>query len=178
MKNFTKSAAIALFAALFALPASAATIQGDLTFSGDWAVDDGQTLGSATSLVLPNNDFDTDGATGGFSGAGIGQGDAGSIADFGFDLSGGSVSLLEIAGLTFALDTLEIVAQTDTFLLLAGTGIVSGANIMDTAASFSFSANTIGGLNVFSGGITAVPVPGAIWLLGSALMALGLRRRA
>ncbi|MFK8015780.1 MAG: hypothetical protein AB8G17_10105 [Gammaproteobacteria bacterium] len=178
MTKLTKSAALALVVALFALPASAATITGSLTYSGNWTLDDGVALGSATSLAFPANDFDVDGATGDFDGAGISAGDFGSIADFDFALSGGPAALLEIAGLTFTLETVSVTAQTDAFLLLEGTGVITGANIMDTQATFFLSANVAGPLNVFSSGITAVPVPGAVWLFASALMALGIRRRA
>ncbi|MFK7888209.1 MAG: hypothetical protein AB8G16_15215 [Gammaproteobacteria bacterium] len=173
-----KSAALALCVAMFALPASAATLNGALTFSGDWVIGDGSSLADTTLLLFPGSDFDADGAVGTFADLGIVEGDTGMLDPLSLDLSGGSISLLDIAGVNFTLDTISIATQDATFLLVTGTGTLSAAGFDDTAATFFFSANTIGDLNVFSSGITAVPVPGAVWLFGSALMALGVRRKA
>lgn len=170
-----KSAALALCVALFALPASAATLNGALTFSGDWVIGDGSALGDTTILLFPGSDSGVDGAVGSFDDLGITAGDTGALDPL--DLINGG-DLLDIAGVNFALDTVQIELQDDVFLLVTGTGMLTGAGFDPTAATFFFSANTIGDLNVFSAGITAVPVPGAIWLLGSALMALGARRKA
>ncbi len=171
-----KSAALAMCFALFALPASATTFNGALTFSGDWVIGNGSDLSDTTLLLFPASDFDVDDAVGTFADLGIAQGDAGMLDPL--DLASGMGSLLDIAGVNFTLDTIDISTQDSTFLLLTGTGVLSGAGFDDTAATFFFSANTIGDLNVFSAGITAIPVPGAVWLLGSALMALGMRRKA
>lgn len=171
--GMAKCAAVCVVLAAFAMPASAASIIGDLTFSGNWMTSDGGSLGSATGLVFPGGDFDVDGANGDYSG--IAQGDIGSIADLA--LSGGTPSLLSIAGFTFSLDTVNIIVQNSEFLLLEGTGIVSGNGFDATVASFVLSANVNGDLQNFSAGITSVPVPAGIWLFASALAALGFRRK-
>lgn len=173
--GMAKCAAVCVVLAAFAMPASAALIVGDLTFSGNWLRADGSGLGTTTGLLFPGNDFDVDGANGDYSG--IAVGDAGAINDFNFDLSGGSISLLSIAGFDFQLDTVAVVFQTDTILLLEGTGIVSGNGFDPTVASFVLSANVDGSLRNFSAGITSVPVPAGLWLFASALAALGFRRK-
>lgn len=173
-----KAAAAALVVAMIALPASAATFAGDLTFSGNFALDDGETLATTTDLFFPGNDFDVDGSAGDFATvAGISQFDIGAIADLDLGLSSGPVVLISIGGVDFTLETLTVVFRNDSVLLLEGTGFVT-YNGMNTDAFFDLSADSIGALDNFSAGITAVPVPGAVWLLGSALMALGLRRRS
>lgn len=174
--NVVRAAVLGLVFVFGALPASAAMISGDLTFSGDWT-EMGGGVATATGLSFPGSDFDVDGSTGDFSS--IVQGDIGTIADFDFSLSGGAVSLLSIAGFDFSLDTLSVVFQNSSVILLEGSGIVGGNGFDDTAATFSLSANVAGPLKVMSGGISAqpIPVPGALLLFGSALAALGWRRR-
>jgi hypothetical protein len=173
-----KAAAAALVVAMIALPASAASFVGELTFSGNFSLDDGVTLGTTTDLFFPGNDFDVDGAAGDFDAiAGIAQFDIGAIADLDLGLSGGPVVLVNIAGTSFTLESANILFQSDSILLMEGMGFVTYDG-MDTAATFSLTANSIGSLDNFSAGITSIPVPGAVWLLGSALMALGLRRKS
>ncbi len=171
MKASTRfaGALIGLVLAFGAMPASAALITGDLTFSGNFETSG--PLGSATGLSFPGNDFDVDGSNGDF--ATISQGDIGSISDF--DLSG--PLLFDIAGFSFDIGNISIVAQTDSFLLLSGTGTVSAAGFDTTLVEFNFSANVNGPIKNFSAGATAIPVPGALLLFGYALAALGLRRR-
>ena len=162
-------AVVGLLLGLGATQASAALITGALTFSGDFETD--VPLGGATSLSFPGNDFGVDGATGDYSG--ISQGDIGSIADF--DLTGPIA--FDVGGFSFVIDDIFVFVQTDAFLLLNGVGTASAVGFDDTGVLFSLSGNVNGELSAFSAGVTAIPVPGALLLMGSALGWLGLRRR-
>jgi len=177
MRGFTiKAAALGMVLAMASVSASAISlgglqISGELTFSGD--LDPNTNLATATSLSFPGNDFGVDQATGDLAGVSSG----GSISGFSFDLvSGLSIG---IDGFSFVADSLSVVFQSPAFLILQGTGVLSGAGYSDTAATFSLTGNSNGDLRNFSAGITAspVPVPGALVLFGSALAALGWRRR-
>ncbi|MDH3646041.1 MAG: hypothetical protein OER80_04650 [Gammaproteobacteria bacterium] len=166
----TRSVVVGLVLAFSALSASAATIAGDLTFSGDFSA--GGPLSIATSLSFPANDFDVDGSSGDFSG--IAQGDIGSISDF--NLVG--PAQFSIAGFSFNISDIQVVTQSDAFLLLTGTGTVTAAGFDATDVVFALSANVNGPLSNFSAGASAIPLPGALILFGSALAgALGFRRR-
>ena len=101
MSRTLRAAAVSFVMAFAALPAHAAMLSGDLTFSGDWATTG--SLGTATGFTFPGNDFDVDGANGDFGG--IPQGDIGFISDFSLVVEGGTSSLIEIAG--FAFDVVD-----------------------------------------------------------------------
>lgn len=176
MTNFraTRLTALAAVLTVFAVPANAALIQGTLAFSGDIELSDGATLGTTDGLSFIDNDFDVDGTAGDLTD--ISQGAFGDIANFDFAL-GGSLPLLAIDDVTFELSAVDVVAQGTGFLLLQGTGVLSRDGFDDTNAIFTLSANSVGHLNVYSASLTAVPLPGAVWFLGSALVALGLRKR-
>lgn len=175
--NKLAGAAVTATLMLASASASAALFQGTLSFSGDIIIDDGDTLGTTDALRFIGNDFDVDGAVGDFATSGIAQGDLGAISDFDFALADVPAPTLDIAGLMFTLSSVDVVAQAGSFLLLTGTGTITGDGFDATDALFSLSANTSGHLNVYSGSLTAVPVPGALWLLGSGLIALGARRK-
>ncbi len=168
-------AAVLFGSLLAATSASAAMIQGTLTFSGDIQLATGDTLATTSDLDFLGDDFDVDGAIGDFAGAGIGQGDFGDISDF--DLALTDTATVNVGGLTFTLQSVEVLAQASNFLVLKGDGVLTGAGYDATQALFTLTANNSGHLNVYSASITAVPAPGALWLLGSALVALGARRR-
>lgn len=182
MRGFSlKTAALGLVLSLAAIPAAASSlggafISGGLTFSGDIA--EGTDYTTTTSLSFPSGDIYVYGANGDFGLSGIMQGDAGTISDFTFDLA--SVFSVEIGGFSFEADALSVVHQSPTFLVLEGTGVLSATGFSDTGATFVLAAVTGGSLRSFSAGITAspIPVPGALVLFGSALAALGWRRRS
>ncbi len=168
------SALVAIMMIAFAGSASAAMISGDITFSGDFDIDG--SLRNATSISFPGGDFDVDGTNGDFSS--VSQGDIGTVDNLDFNpFAPGYFG--SVGGFDFNLDSVTILVQTNTFLLLEGMGFVTGNGIMQTPVSFTFSANVNGPLMDWSAGFTAqpVPVPAAIWLLGSALAALGIRRK-
>lgn len=176
-RKFIAPALAAAALALSAVPASAALFQGALSFSGDIGLTSGDTLASIDALSFINDDFDVDGAEGDFAAAGIGQGDLGAITDFDFALSTVDGTTLSINDIDFTLTSVEVLFQSTAFLLIQGTGFITATGFDQTAADFVLTANTNGQLEVMSGSISAVPVPGALWLMGSALVALGARRR-
>lgn len=179
--GFTKLnglAKVAMLSALMVLAnsASAALVSGDITFSGNW--DSDRPLSSTIELMFPSDANNVDGTAGDFDAVGADPAITINTLNFGPGGLDGSV-FASIGGFDFTLDSIDVVLQTGSILLLEGTGVVSGDGIMDTAVTFTFSANSIGGLQNYSAGFTAapVPVPGALLLLGSALAGLGMRRR-
>jgi len=88
-----------------------------------------------------------------------------------------------VGGFTFDLLTVVRDASNDpsSFLMLNGTGVISDGNVEfeDTAATWSFSADTSGNSlfawNAVSA--TSVPEPSALMLLAIGLIGIGLRKR-
>jgi hypothetical protein len=79
---------------------------------------------------------------------------------------------------SFAIQTLVVVSETADSLSLTGTGLLTSTllGLDPTLANWSFSA--ISGPVNFSIATSAVPVPAAVWLFGTAVLGLvGLRRK-
>jgi len=167
---------IALVMVFGASPASAALIIGDITMSGDFAPTGGTNLSDATGIDFLGDDFNVDGANGDFA-AVIGL--TGSIQDFQFNpLAPSPVDpLWSVGGFTFVLDAISVDFQNESFLLLSGTGVLTGVGFDDTSGIWNLSGNSAGALFNFSAGSTLVPVPGSLLLFGSALGFAGWVRR-
>ena len=194
MKSINK---VLVAASLLALPVAgfAAPIDGELGISGSLAptcsvdptpapctmdIADGLTFaGSGTG-----NQFLVTFATGDFATSGLGFGDIGSIVDFMFDpLSPSPVDplwMISSGGIDweFALETVNIVAQTANFIDLRGTGTLSGTGFDDTLGIWTLSTDSANQDLTFSwSSTTLAPEPGILLLLGMGLIGVfGARR--
>jgi VPDSG-CTERM motif len=153
-------------------------IQGNITFSGGATLDTGNanTAHAVTSfkntvVQSVSGDFDTfindlDPAT--FS------------ASWVFDPSTPTSSLWSVGGFTFDLLTSTIVMRGGGFLIISGTGTISGNGFDPTAGTWSFTTQNPSsrGTFSFSAGGLAVPDGGsAVGLLGLALIGIEVLRR-
>lgn len=156
--------------------ANAASVTGSMGFYGAYSFGNGTDLGNTTSLNL----VDVFGSNGG-------DGDLGNVnffslgtanSAFDFSPSVAIVDLLTIEGWQLDISTSAVVNQDTNNLNLTGTGVVScvdsvvcGTGFDPTTVVWDFSAQATG--NSYSMSVTAVPVPAALWLFGSGLIALG-----
>ncbi|MFO7689811.1 MAG: PEP-CTERM sorting domain-containing protein [Cryobacterium sp.] len=172
---------------------SAAPIQGDVTFTGSW---EPRAADTTTKVSIPNAVHiaflaaEVDAALGDFAGS---EGPA-DYTDFTFDpFTGPIVPLWTIVanGITFSftLEAVTVGLQTNTLLVLQGTGtvIASGpgsAGFDPTAFFWEFSGNDTGSILSFSAiaaNVADVPEPSVVGLLGLGLIAMGavgVRRRS
>jgi hypothetical protein len=157
---------------------ASSAIQGNITFSGGSTLDTGNanTAHSVTSFVNTvvqsvSGDFDSfinplDPAT--FS------------APWVFDPSTPTSALWTVGGFTFDLLTSAIVMRSGGFLIVSGTGTISGNGFDPTPGTWSFTTQnpSADGLFSFSGSGLAVPDGGAaVALLGLALIGMEVLSR-
>jgi len=169
--------ALLAIASLGFTTAQAALVTGSLGLTGAFTASGGTDLSDATILELTSayatsssgdiaamvTPFSTTGTTGGA---------------FPFPSSSPVINVIQIGGWQIDLSTISIVDQTADVLDLAGTGAISGNGFGRTATQWTLSANATG--SSYSMTISAVPVPAALWLMGSGLALIGgiARRRS
>lgn len=173
-------------AGLFALgiftSANAALVSGDISLTGGFTpVDASQlptNLGAATGIDFSS--FATVGsATADFAGT---AGHLATMGDFQFSptLAPNPVSVWAVDGFMFDMTSVNVVFQNSNFLLLSGSGTVSGNGFDATQGIWNFSGQTATQITFSwsSSSATVVPVPAAAWLFGSGLLGLvGIARR-
>ena len=173
---------VCLFALGIVTSANAALVSGDISLTGGFTpVDASQlpiNLGAATGI-----DFSTfatvDSATADFAGT---AGHNATMGDFQFSpsLTPNPVPIWAVDGFTFDMTSVSVVFQNNNFLLLSGSGTVSGNGFDATKGIWNFSGQTATQLTFSwsSSSATVVPVPAAAWLFGSGLLGLvGIARR-
>jgi VPDSG-CTERM motif len=166
---------------------SAAAIEGNINFAGAVHLDNNN-LGSATTVVTWFDAFNNagktsvvPGATGAFSV--IPAGTSATMAQpWVFNPSTPTAALWSVGGFTFDLLSATVVSQSNTFLNVLGTGMVSGNGFAPTSATWSFTVNNSNGqpkmMFSFAANNNSVPDGGiTVALLGIALMGVEVLRR-
>jgi VPDSG-CTERM motif len=166
---------------------SAAAIEGNINFAGAVHLDNNN-LGSATTVVTWFDAFNNagktsvvPGATGAFSV--IPAGTSATMAQpWVFNPSTPTAALWSVGGFTFDLLSATVVSQSNTFLNVLGTGIVSGNGFDPTSATWSFTVNNSNGqpkmMFSFAANNNSVPDGGiTVALLGIALVGVEVLRR-
>ncbi|MEO8438862.1 MAG: VPDSG-CTERM sorting domain-containing protein [Spartobacteria bacterium] len=160
--------------------ANAAMINGAITFAGG-AVYDTASLATATRVNAFSDVMvmSSDGDFGSFTS----EGDAVTMATpWIFTPSTATPALWSVGGFTFDLSSATVVLQNASFLLISGTGTVSGNGFDPTDGSWSFTSQSpsANGVFSFSGGAAANGVPDGgttLALLSIALVGIEIARR-
>ncbi len=171
-----------LAASLFAsaVTGQAAMIDGAITFAGG-AVYDTMSLATATR-VNTFSDVVVQSRDGDFA-AFVGVGDSVTMASpYIFTPSTPTPGLWSVDGFTYDLLTSTVVLQNSNFLLIEGTGTISGNGFDPTPGTWSFTSQSpaANGVFSFSSGSAAQGVPDGgttVALLGFALAGIEIVRR-
>lgn len=160
--------------------ASAAQVNGAITLAGG-AKFDTNSLASATR-VNAFSDVSVKSLDGDFVGF-VNVDDAVSMATpWIFSPSTPTLGLWSVGGFTYDLMSSTVVLQTADFLLITGTGTISGNGFDPTPGMWSFTSQSPSANGIFSfsagGQFTGVPDGGTTAsLLGIGLVSVGLLRR-
>jgi hypothetical protein len=160
--------------------AQAAPIIGSIGFSGDWAPNGG-TIATTNAVNILGDDANVDVSNGDFAGF-VAVDDVAIYNDFTFNPSTAVAGLWSVGGFTFDLATSSIALQNAQFLILSGTGTVSGNGFDATPGVWTWSGDSTGSAVVFSSTTTTegqVPEPVTLLLFGAGLAAAsaGIRRK-
>ena len=169
-----------LSAALFASEAQAVMVDGAITFAGG-AKFDTNSLATATRVNTFKNVkvMSEDGDFEGF----VADEDAVTMAmPYIFTPSTATPGLWSVGGFTFDLASSTVVLQNANFLLISGTGTITGNGFDPTEGTWSFTAQSPSANGVFSfsasGDFNPVPDGGStVALLGLGLTCVWMIRR-
>lgn len=177
---WTIIAACVVSTAAFCQSAQAAMINGAITFSGG-AVYDTSSLATATRVntFMDVKVMSSDGDFGTFTNA---DDPVAMATPWIFSPSTPTLGLWSVGGFTYDLANATVVLQSSNFLLISGTGTISGNGFDVTPGTWSFTSQSpsANGVFSFSGSSNAngVPEGGAtIALLGLALAGVEIVRR-
>lgn len=164
----------------FCQSAQAAMINGAITFSGG-AIYDTSSLATATRVntFLDVKVMSSDGDFGSFTNP---DDPVAMAMPWIFSPSTATPSLWSVGGFTYDLSSATVVLQSADFLLISGTGTVSGNGFDPTPGTWSFTSQSpsANGVFSFSGSSEAHGVPdggATIALLGLALGGVEILRR-
>ena len=174
-----KLALAVLAAALVTSGAQAAMVEGAITFAGG-AKFDTNSLATATRVTLFKN-VKVMSEDGDFTGI-VSDDDAVTMAvPYIFTPSTATPGLWSVDGFTFDLDASVVVLQNADFLLISGTGTITGNGFDPTPGTWSFTAQSPKANGVFSfsssDGFTAPDGGSTVALLGLGLTCIWMIRR-
>jgi len=174
-----KLALAVLAAALITSGAQAAMVEGAITFAGG-AKFDTNSLATATRVTLFKN-VKVMSEDGDFTGI-VSDDDAVTMAvPYIFTPSTPTPGLWSVDGFTFDLDASVVVLQNADFLLISGTGTITGNGFDPTPGTWSFTAQSPKANGVFSfsssDGFLAPDGGSTVALLGLGLTGIWMIRR-
>jgi hypothetical protein len=164
-----------------AFNAGASQFQGNISFAGNCLFDNNN-LSIATQFTSFNNVVVT-AVDGAYSGITTGSsGPSVTYTPFVFrPVPGLPLALWSFVsgGKTYSFDatTMSVAFSNKGTLVVEGSGLAKITGFDNSPGDWSVTANNFGTTFSFSGGSSAVPIPAAVWLLGSGLIGLAIIRR-
>jgi hypothetical protein len=179
-KTLLKYLGVAALAFAVSSTASAALINGAITFSGG-ATLDADDVGDATGVTGWVNAV-VESRSGDFASYTLVGDSVSLVSPWSFN-SGAIAAFWTVGGFTFDLTSSSVIFQGANAVVVEGTGILKGNGFQDTNGSWSFSTQDPDANGVFSFSASGASVPDGgttAALLGAALVGLSLlaRRRA